>query len=264
VPPPVPAGIYQASLNQSKFRDMLEILEPPRITTREVRKRLDTRLEKLEVSDVRIDWLVGYLADAAGVEIAVDWHALGLEISRGDKVSLRLANVTVGQALRQAMWVANPRSKLSFQIDPDRVRVTTQDEVGQESVTRVYDVRDLIGRMSRDERAFEMRRVPPAPLPLSPRHGSGLFSYGYGGGGGLDEAETADFADFAVGRLGAFDAMVRYIEERVDPSSWRDNGGTVGDIRLLAGRLVVTQTKANQEDVAVLLEWFDRVFGGRP
>jgi general secretion pathway protein D len=50
------------------------------------------------------------------------------------------------------------------------------------------------------------------------------------------------------------DALVKLIQETVDPTSWRDAGGTVGGIRPLNGQLIVSQTPENQRLLINLLD----------
>ena len=46
------------------------------------------------------------------------------------------------------------------------------------------------------------------------------------------------------------DALVKLIQETVDPTSWREAGGTVGGVRAINGQLVV--------DNAVMENYYDR------
>jgi hypothetical protein len=257
---PVPPGMYQASFDQPKFREMMEILDPPQVTTRETRRRLETRLEKLAVTEVRIDWLLGYLADAGGVDIAVDWAEVRDDMPRERPVTLDLRDVTVGQAIREALAGTGALSVLSIRTEAGGVRITTQKRAERETVTRAYDLRGVIRAFRRYDHSLEVRRVPPASLPLAEPRERRLFGGGglFAGGGALTNA--AEFADFATDDLTFIDAIVRMIEELVDPTSWRDAGGVVGGIRPLWGKLIVTQTRGNQEDVAVLIEWIQHLF----
>ena len=52
---------------------------------------------------------------------------------------------------------------------------------------------------------------------------------------------------------GKADSLVRMITGSIDADSWKDNGGKTGTIKLEAGKLVVTQTEANQKSIANLL-----------
>src|SRR5205823_170639 len=50
-----------------------------------------------------------------------------------------------------------------------------------------------------------------------------------------------------------FRSVLKDIRLTIDPTTWRDNGGQIGQIRFLAGQLIVTQTEVNQRHVATLL-----------
>jgi general secretion pathway protein D len=50
------------------------------------------------------------------------------------------------------------------------------------------------------------------------------------------------------------DALTKLIQETIDPTSWRDAGGSVGGVRALNGHLIVTQTPENQSGLVNLLE----------
>jgi hypothetical protein len=90
------------------------------------------------------------------------------------------------------------------------VLISTQMQ-SQRVFVRCYDVRDLL---------------PPAeapdPAPPGTRSGVGLF--GNQGPRAVEEE------------------VVYYILETVAPETWRDNGGSLGQIRYLNGRLVIAQT----------------------
>lgn len=63
---------------------------------------------------------------------------------------------------------------------------------------------------------------------------------------------TYDVHDLAA-EGGKADSLVRMITGSIDAGSWKDNGGTTGTIKFEGGKLVITQTQANQEAVANLL-----------
>jgi hypothetical protein len=50
------------------------------------------------------------------------------------------------------------------------------------------------------------------------------------------------------------DSLVKLIMDTIDPASWKDNGGTIGSIRILGRQLVVSQTADNQHSVQKLLD----------
>ena len=73
-----------------------------------------------------------------------------------------------------------------------------------------------------------------------------------GSEGGKVVQRTYDVHDL-VADGGKADSLVRMITGSIDADSWKDNGGKTGTIKLEAGKLVVTQTEANQKSISNLL-----------
>ena len=53
---------------------------------------------------------------------------------------------------------------------------------------------------------------------------------------------------------GAADPLIALIQETIEPESWRINGGTLGTARTLNSTLIVSQTPANHQAIATLLD----------
>jgi hypothetical protein len=60
------------------------------------------------------------------------------------------------------------------------------------------------------------------------------------------------------------DALIRLIQGTIDPTSWRDNGGSIGSIDALGGALVVTESPQNQDAIFALLVAMRRSNGPWP
>ena len=73
-----------------------------------------------------------------------------------------------------------------------------------------------------------------------------------GAPGGKVVQRTYDVHDL-VAEGGKADSLLRMITGSIDADSWKDNGGNTGTIKLEAGKLVVTQTEANQKSISNLL-----------
>jgi beta-lactamase regulating signal transducer with metallopeptidase domain len=73
-----------------------------------------------------------------------------------------------------------------------------------------------------------------------------------GSEGGKVVQRTYDVHDL-VADGGKADSLLRMITGSIDADSWKDNGGKTGTIKLEAGKLVVTQTEANQKSISNLL-----------
>lgn len=173
----------------------------------------------------------------------------------------RLARRTSALILLVAGGLAAPR------LAHAQVAAATQPEAA--TVARVYDVRDMIEGV----RPYTAPRslIPPTEIGTAHDAGPGMFTGGSSGsagpmpfapgagmmgpGGGVPgRAVGGGVGGAEPGRVPSpADDVIRLLEETVDPSSWRDNGGKVGSIRELAGQLIIRQTEANQREIAELL-----------
>jgi hypothetical protein len=121
--------------------------------------------------------------------------------------------------------------------------------VREKVVTQVYDVSDIIYGMR--NYPFSSALVPPALTESNSSSGGGS-----GGGGGLfGGAAMPEQQDFgAQARREAIDELTKLLTQVVATDSWVENGGTVGTIRVLGGKLIITQTEATHTRVAQLLK----------
>jgi len=115
--------------------------------------------------------------------------------------------------------------------------------------TRVYDVRDLLGSVADypftgTMAGSEVRRPDPAPSATDPPKPQEAST----GGAAMTPANTAP-----PPRQDPNDQLIRLFMDAIDTDSWRDNGGSKGTIRIMSGRLIVTQTEENQKGVASIL-----------
>jgi hypothetical protein len=188
-------------------------------------------LEELMAEHQPLERVVAYFHDTLGEEINVNWEALAQGgIQKETPVSVALKNVTGEKALQAVLESAsNAKASLGFTIDAGVIAISTAEELkspAHQSV-RVYDVEDLVGRA----------------LPEN--------------GGAAQEAARAE-------RQRKVRILVQGIESTVDPTSWRDAGGSTGGLRELNGRLLVNQTSENQTEVIRQLDrirksWADLV-----
>ena len=152
--------------------------------------------------------------NAAGVEVVVDWRELGqLGIGRPKAINFKPRGKKASHTLSRMLSAVGP--SLRYEIRHGAVVIPAGPEPF--TVTKVYDVRDLVGG---------------DPGPTSP---DGATQPRHGG----SERATA---------------LRRDITDAVDPSSWRDSGGSTGSVHELSGQFIVTQTPANQKAVSAVIE----------
>jgi hypothetical protein len=184
----------------------------------EARAKLGRRLERVDVEGMRLDKFLAYVGEVTGVNLFVNWRALeAAGVNVDTPLTMDLRDVPASVALEHALRSAGDPVRLAYQIDEGIVEVSTEDELGKHSVTRIYDVRDLI-----EGEVVRHRNLAAA-------------------------------GQAAYGEVEASDALCRLLQEFIDPTTWRDAGGAAGAIRPFGGRLIVTQTPANHEQLVEVL-----------
>lgn len=184
-----------------------------------VREQLRREINIIVGEQLDFKITVGYIAQAAGVKMVVDWQeveAAGVE--RGAAVTVNLRKVSAEKALRDMFQeVGEGRVVLGYTIEGGVVRISTREDLESErfQVVHVFDVRDFLTR---------------------------------GGKRGLPAGEERA-GDATVVR-----ELMERIERGVSPESWEDKGGKAGAMRARDGRLVVKQTEEHMEAVGALLE----------
>lgn len=127
-----------------------------------------------------------------------NWRAIEAASGKRDApVKISLAGMKVGDAVLTILAAQRPPLACSF--DEGVLTISTREDISRNTMTRVYDVRDL-GRT------------------------------------------TAEHQQLIIA-----------LERDIEPTSWRNAGGSVGSITVLSGQLIVTQTPMAQYDLAAYL-----------
>lgn len=166
---------------------------------------------------VPFDAAVERLREMTGANLFVD--RAGLDVAGLDgkaAVDLDLPPMPLSGVLRELGHpVSTLTARVGYSAADGVIVLSTGDRLARESILRVYDVRDLVAAM-----VAEQASGPDRPAKTS------------------DEV-LKDLADVLTTFAG--------------PEEWRDNGGPVGSIRELSGRLLVTQSWDGHRQVEALL-----------
>jgi hypothetical protein len=123
---------------------------------------------------------------------------------------------------------------------------TNHEKPPPPQVRRIYDVTDLAAASPVDPATTSV--LPPTDLntgrtlPARTGGGGGLF-----GGGAITGPEKPHRVSDGV------DALIKLIQEGIEPNMWRDNGGSDAFIRAFGSRLVISATAATHAQIAELL-----------
>ncbi len=162
---------------------------------------------------------------------AITWAGVIVAVIVAAAVALPVAILRAGDGQKDA-GPAAPLAQPAATQPTTTLPATATDPPG--TIKRVYDVRDLLADVPdssnppelgvRSEASTRPAAVQPAP------------------------ASTQATRDRLL-----HDLIVR-ITSSIDPLSWRDNTGSLGSVRELSGQLIITQTPANHERIARLIE----------
>ncbi len=100
--------------------------------------------------------VVEYLRDLHGVNIAIDWKALGA--AKPDPTSAAVSIQCKGTSLRSALELILRPLKLTWAVHHEALLVTTPEEAQGMLTTRVYTVGDLVAGMGADRAEQDMKR----------------------------------------------------------------------------------------------------------
>ena len=212
-----------------------------------VRAKLELVLPEVNFDAVPFTDAVDYFRDVSGANLFINWRALeNAGVDRKAPVTARLRDVRFSKALSVVLEsLGGGTIPLGYTVDDGVITVSTGEDLGRDTITRVYDVRDLLITIPDYEPPPPLDlRVEPAvkPQPDAPAANERAKI----------EAEHADMRT----RQETVEELARLITETIAPESWRDAGGTLGSVRELQGQFIITQTPDNHLRILALLEQF--------
>ncbi len=209
---------------------------------------LNQRLPDVQFVEQPFDQVMDWLTELTELDIVVRWQVLeDAGITRDAPVSLKVRNVRLTQVLWLIMNdVGRSEIKLAYRASGRLLILSTEEDLGQEMVVKVYDVADLLLNVPKASRmaAFDVTQ--------------GLGQQGGGGGGGgsgmfgQNQNQGQRQGQDNSGRGGGaaadaqMDELIDLIMATIEPNSWVGGGGQ-GTIHSFGKLLVVRNTlKAHQ------------------
>ena len=191
--------------------------------------RLDRPVDRFDMDHVPLADALRRASATFGMVVRVEVDN-PTRVPPGIPVTVHVRRPTLRQVLDATVGSAESPDPLGWVERGGQVVVTTRGAAEAASaVTRAYDVRPLV-------RELVDGRATLGPIPTRPT----CFS-GPGVAPTMPEDECVD-------------AVRQTIVNCVDPPSWEENGGRVGSFSYLNGKLIVTQSVANQGAVERLLD----------
>jgi len=220
---------------------------------------LEKKLPTLKVNANSLSDVIDYLRDVSGANIYVDWPALErASIARDAPVTANLHDIKFSKALQiifESVQGEDDDKKLGYTLDDGVITISTKKELSKNTVTRRYDINDLLFV------APDYNNAPDLSLQNASQGqsgGGGGGGGGQGGGGNLftNSNNSNNNGDKTQDRANRVDEIKKYITDNVDTTSWKDNGGDVGQITSspLRAILLITQTPEAHRKVQSVLD----------
>lgn len=221
--------------------------------TQALRDKLQSSLPQVQLQGVGFAEALDRLNREHGLNLNVRWNRIEpAGIDPKTPVDVSLQNISLARALDILLeQVAPPETPLAYTVSDGVVTISTQDDLNRDTVTRVYDISDLLVAPTNPGRA-------PNVTLTEARSNTGFVSTMPGDGSLFaDETQAADSADvYENERRKTVERLLDLIRTTVQPGTWLADGGTVGAIRELNGQIIVTHTSQAHEQ---LLSLFDQL-----
>ena len=192
-----------------------------------LRDKLATMKISLDFNNAKLDEVIAYFQEYSGLNFHLDPDARSKD-GEESKVTLKLKDVTLRTALK---LVLNPRD-LGCVYRDGVIVIATKAKLGSQTVTRVYDVRDLLFRL----RDFAGPRVE---LTVPGGAGAALAGASFT----LEEEPKGEITE---------EFLTDLIKTNTGDRSWDDS--TNASITQINGLLVISQSKPVHDEIRRLLD----------
>ena len=196
---------------------------------------LNKRLPEIRFDAVPFETVMQYIQELTEINLSVRWEKLeNAGVERDAPITIQARNLRLRQVLFMIMNAATDSDlTLAYRMSGNLLVVSTEEDLGREHITKVYDVADL------------MVRVPNQPQPFYQNNNSSL---GQGGGGGSifgnsQNQQRQQQDQYEPGQpSGEMSALIEVIQQTIEPDTWAVNGAGEGHVQSYGHLLIVTNT----------------------
>ncbi|MGD8450461.1 MAG: hypothetical protein PVJ57_01465 [Phycisphaerae bacterium] len=195
---------------------------------------LNQRIPEVSFESVPFEQIMEWVGELTGANVVVRWQIIeDAGIERDKPLTIRVKNLRLSQVLWMIMnEAAGSDVRLAYRAAGSLLILSTQDDLGQEMIVKVYDVADLLTSAPRFNNAATMD-------PAQALNQSG----GQGGGGGNNQLfqsnqNNQNESRDQEGTGTDIQVIIDLIQGTVEPDSWVANGG-LGHIHPFNKSLVV-------------------------
>jgi len=216
---------------------------PPPPIPANVAPLYDTPVPAFHFSNTPLGNAIDQVRQASGVSIFVNWRALqAAAVTKDTLVNGDIPACRLADSLKTLLTRFGTYKQLDFDGDAEVITISTREDLAKNVITRVIDIRDLIAdpRAASVPVSYSYSRPPAYSRPAVRRRHlwTPLDRFIH-----FDQRTSQERTN----------ALVKFIQQSVDRTSWRDQGGQLGAMRAIKGQLIITQTAENHVEIAYLL-----------
>ncbi len=223
------------------FAQRIDQPQRPRPQVPETLRILNQPYPEMRVESSPFESVLGQIQEFTGINISVRWEVLkAAGVEPDAPISIQARNLRLSQVLWMVMSAAGGQDViLAYRMSGKLLILSTEEDLGKEVVTKVYDVSDLMVRIENAER------------PQMNQSGQGLGATGGGGGSSLFQNQTQNTASRLNNDPGArspeMEALIKVIVNTIEPQTWGGEFGqggqnAPGHIEAYGNLLIVTNT----------------------
>lgn len=200
-------------------------------------KMLGTRIPEIEFRDVPLRSALESITGFLQSNVVIRWNVLAdAGIADDRPVSMRVRNCAVSYALWLVLSEAGGTDALlAYRASGSTLIISTDEDLGREMITRVYEVNDLLQTVHRFQNA---PRLDVSQALSGDSSGSSALQTG-------TEDEPAEPARDAT----QISRFVELIQTVIEPDSWHENGGR-GTIAVWQNSIIVRNSPAVHQALA--------------
>ena len=232
---------------------------------RAVELKLQRPIQEIDFDTQALGFAIDFVRQTTDTNIYVNWNALReAGIDEDTTVTLRLNGVSADHALTLMLrQVSTELDPITYSIRQGIVEISTRQDLTTSTVTRTYDIQDLLIQVPRFANAPQFDLNAALENTNSGSSGTGTSGGGTSGGGGgsggsgqggLFEDDDTDDEEDQPTRTERIDNISDLIRNTVGrPDEWVLLGGDVSSLTELNGTLIVKTTTDNHKEVITLL-----------
>jgi hypothetical protein len=225
-----------------------------------------TVVPSLQAKEVGLAKVLEHIHELTNANIIVNWKALeAVGVTKDTPITVDLHDLSLSKLLETILDDASATAQLTWQVDRNVIRVTSQAEADTRLMTRVYPVGDLL--LPKNTEFY----VPHGSQTNYNMTGQGngvgqqpgtLFQPQQQTGGGTQTGMNGQgkTIDYSKDREKAGQALIDVIQTAIRPEIWDKNGGKA-TARMFNNMLIIAAPESVQEAIGGPIRESERRFG---